>query len=963
MTSSERFLQTKSFRPDYPTVGGAKDERGADGRLRLHETVLDGIRDRPRIGKRLSIVAQQMAALGRSTIVKGCSDPVNRGWRRTPLGGHHGMHYYLWWSPQGTRQTRKFKSLERNSILVRAIRHHDDHSPLNVGRLMDYYKLDWLDIDGDSEGCFDTPWTDTQQLFALEDKPVRLVYGYPGSGKTAALWRAVEARSSGRTLYLSWSRSLIEHARARFNAFAPADSVVDARDFSTFLGELCGADVRRQALAASRKAFLDAYAWWKISDHLGPWRNRMDALHAELRAVLFGCAVPGMFECDHDDAKLSDPAYLGGGVSSVGPTAGTHVLDLVRRSGWRGWYEDVFPELASAKRALALLSEGRLPDALSRFDRIVVDEVQDLTLLEAAVVAQYCRVLALKRNHAPWLLLAFDDGQTVRPSGFHSGRLNRLLTDWLTAPEEFNLEHNVRSPGPIARVVERASVLYAVIRKGARPVDQHSRRMESEGASAVDARLIYTEIENKEEVRNLLAGLADVHDVAMVTPEANVPNWVPPESRSAILTPEEAKGLEYSSVCVLDLGPVLARLRRSVDEQDPLVIHERRTAIDRLRVALSRATENLVLIDVDPDDRSRQLCMELLGSAERFTSGDLLELFEDADYPPDERIFTRTSDARRLADVSLERAWERALQALRLLQGAGGRALVEDESVQAEVCLTVLGVASLRLVEEGTDRATREAVVSTAEAVTEAWGSPDQLNAVRELALWTANRVRPPLDLLQAGLKLDKSDRAWLDAALAGAQQALRQAIERCPENLALAHRFAGDVERMLEITGFMGDADSEARRLRQVAVDTLADAAEFTTAGEILARVESPQPRQLAIVSEGLGRHAQAARAFEKAGMQQPAFRNWRKAGQFEKALPYAKGKAKADLQWMIRAEKLMQRRPDDIQNRLTAAERKRLEAAKRMPARRRQHPVPVRGGRKGPRRARNRHGGGRAV
>lgn len=961
MTSSERFLKLNSFRRDYPTAGRMEGKRGADGRLRLHQKVLYEIESRPRISKRLAIVAQQMAALGRSTIVKGCSDPVNSGWRRTPLGGHHGMHYYLWWSPQGTRQTRKFKSLKRNSILLRAVRHHDDHRPLNVGRLMDYFTLDWMDLDGDSASCFKTPWTDVQQLFALEHKPVRLVYGYPGAGKTVALWRAVEARSSGKTLYLSWSRSLIEHARARFSAFAPPGSVVDARDFSTFLGELCGADVRRQSLAASREAFRDAFEWWKISDHQGPWKNRMDALHAELRAVLFGCAVPGMYECEDDDARLSDAAYLRGGVSSVGPTAGNHVLELARRSGWRGWYDDVFPEIASAKSALARLNEGYLPDGLSHFDRIVVDEVQDLTLLEAAVVSQYCRVLAARRRHAPWLLLAFDDGQTARPSGFHSGRLNKLLHDWLTTPEEFNLEYNVRSPGLIAGVVERASVLYTVIRKGSRPVDQRSELMEREGASGVDARLIYAEIENREEARNLLAGLGDVDDVAMVTPECTVPDWVPPESRNAILTPEEAKGLEYSSVCVLDLGSVLTRLRRSVDDQDPLEIHERRTAIDRLRVALSRATENLILIDVAPDDRARQLCLELLGTAERFTAGDLLELFEDADYPPDERIFTRTNDARRLADISLERAWERALQALRLLGGAGGPALVDDQSVQNEVCLTVLGVAARRLVEDGLDRAMREMISQTAEAVTQAWGSPKQFNVVRELALWTANRTGQPLDLLEAGLELDESDRAWLDAALPAAQQQLRQAIRGCSGDAGSAHRFAGDVEGILEVAGFMGDVGEEARRLRQVAVDVLA-AADVKAANQVLARVESPAPRQLAIVSEALGRHSQAGGAFEEAGMPQDACRNWRKAGQYEKALPHAKGEAKADLQWMIRAEKLMQHRPMEIQNRLTVAERKRLAKATRMPPRRQRRSAPGRGGRRSPKFAQSRGGGGRA-
>lgn len=66
---------------------------------------------------------------------------------------------------------------------------------------------------------------------------------------------------------------------------------------------------------------------------------------------------------------------------------------------------------------------------------------------------------------------------------------------------------------------------------------------------------------------------------------------------------------------------------------------------------------------------------------------------------------------------------------------------------------------------------------------------------------------------------------------------------------------------------------------------------------------------------------------------MPQDALRNWREAGEYEKALVHAEGKTRADLQWMIRAEKLMERRPDGIQDRLEMAERKRLGRAMRLP------------------------------
>ncbi len=942
MARTKALPRITSFQPDYPSAAHVSGRRGADRRLRLHQQVLEEIDDRPRISKRLSIVAQQMAALGRSTIVKGCSGQANRGWRRTPLGGHHGMHYYLWWSPQGTRQTRRFASLEKNSILLRAVRHHDDHRPLNAGRLMDYYTLEWQDLDGDSASCFQTPWTDVQELFALEDRPVRLVYGYPGSGKTVALWKAVEARASGRTIYLSWSRALVRQARARFSAFAPPGSAVDARDFTTFLGELCGTDVRRQSLTASRAAFRNAFEWWKISDHLGPWKKRMDALHAELRAVLFGCAVPGMFKCSDDGLRLSDEAYLSAGTTSVGRDAGLQVLASIRRAGWRAWYEHVFPEIAAAKSAMERLRSGFLPDGPVGFDRIVVDEVQDLTLLESAVIAQYCRALAAKRGRAPWLLMAFDDGQTVRPSGFHAGRLNALLHDWLTVPEEFNLERNVRSPGVIARVVERASILYTVIRKGSRPVDQRRQLVDRGGAARVDSRIIYTELGDRAQAQRLLARLGDVDDVAVVTPEGVVPDWVPTESRDAILTPEDAKGLEYASVCVLDLCRVLKGLRRSVDEQDPLEIQQRRTAIDRLRVALSRATENLILIDVAPDDRGRELCLQLLGSAERFAASDLLELFDDADSPPDERVYTRTGDAKALMEVNLRRAWHRALQALRLLRGRRDSVLVDDKAVQSEVCLTVLSVASRRLTEDDLESELRTNIGETAHNVAVKWGNSRQATAVKALVSWTRDPTGPPLDLLESGLALGEPDRAWFEDALAPVHQALRQAVRRCAADPLYAPRMGRKIDGCLRLAGVMGDVGKEVQRLREIAAEALAGESEFRDASKMLSLVKEPDPRTVGLVAEGLGRYAQAGAAFEDAAMPEAALRNWRLAGNFEKALQLADGQTRKDLQWLIATEEHMRVRPVELQERISPSERSRLTRATRMPARRR----PARGG-----------------
>lgn len=57
----------------------------------VHSEVPDGLGGMTPLRQRLGIVLQHLAAHGRTTVVKGCRDAVNRGRRRSPLGGSGGM--------------------------------------------------------------------------------------------------------------------------------------------------------------------------------------------------------------------------------------------------------------------------------------------------------------------------------------------------------------------------------------------------------------------------------------------------------------------------------------------------------------------------------------------------------------------------------------------------------------------------------------------------------------------------------------------------------------------------------------------------------------------------------------------------------------------------------------------------------------------------------------------------------
>ncbi len=534
--------------------------------------------------------------------------------------------------------------------------------------------------------------------------------------------------------------------------------------------------------------------------------------------------------------------------------------------------KEVFPELQASIRAGHRLREDDIPDSLVNYDRIVLDEVQDLTLLEFSVAVQLCRGIARRRGHAPWLLISGDEGQTVRPSGFAWESINTLLSKHLQRPADVSLEYNQRSPKRVVDVIDRASDLYQCLDKVLRPGSQ-SPELQTE--TETTGRLGYVAIPGDKTIAaRFLQKMDETADLEVLSLEADRPDWVKEAHHSmAVLSPAEAKGLEYQTVCVLDPGRMLLKIMRtntdheSVPELEDL---ERRTCIDHLRVALSRSTETLIFADYAPNKEERVKSLELLGkNAEECAPEEWNQLVRDKALRSNlERVRDLGDRALRNRSQQPAEAWSDICRAAELIRDDSQ---AFDVATVKETKKTFLDIATGLMVKPHHAVDLGE-VNDTAQDFLQAWDWQAEAAAWEALATWAREHDAPfaLLNLLNSLTNLDQEqEHRWPQRALEPVRFALRDTLRQLAtqSNAAICY-IQSDVKEWLRWSHCPGDRRSETRDLLCRAVKALIQSGKTEWAEKGLRQIEPPEPRlirQLGQHYEAQGNWAEALEVFQR--------------------------------------------------------------------------------------------------
>ena len=113
-------------------------------KIYIHEEVSDQLeRDRRDVAPRFAMLCRHLSVNEwvRFKPTKG----DNAGWRRSPLGGNNGSHYYMWWVAAGMGPGKQL-DLGEGDIAIRSIRHHDlTDKRLPTGELDEYWEFQFVE--------------------------------------------------------------------------------------------------------------------------------------------------------------------------------------------------------------------------------------------------------------------------------------------------------------------------------------------------------------------------------------------------------------------------------------------------------------------------------------------------------------------------------------------------------------------------------------------------------------------------------------------------------------------------------------------------------------------------------------------------------------------------------------------------------------------------------------------------
>ncbi len=465
--------------------------------------------------------------------------------------------------------------------------------------------LRWLHPERSAFELLDKPIVfDDAQEAALQLPPPAVLVGPAGSGKTAVTLAKLR-QATGRVLYVTHSAYLAQNARSLYDAhgYVNEDQAAEFLSFRELLETL--------KIPQGREVqFADFRAWYA--------RNRQS-----LRGELKDLDAHALFE--------EFRGVIGAAPRSVLDLASYQALgvrqSLIPQGPARALVYDLYGRYSTWLKAEALFDLNQIAHAWMLlaepvYDFAVIDEVQDLTRAQLALA-----LACLKRSDA--FLLCGDTHQIVHPNFFSWAAVRALFWEGHDASPD--------TAQPVALLRANFRNTQAVTQLGNRLLRiKHARFGSVDRESSFLIECATSEVGSVQLLDATAAALREIdartrtsarHAVIVLRDEDK------PAAKAQFHTPlvfsvHEAKGLEYPHVVLFDLvssqRAAFAEITEGLSERDldhdDLSFRRARDKADKslelykfyvnaLYVAMTRASESLILVESDP----RHPMLDLLG--------------------------------------------------------------------------------------------------------------------------------------------------------------------------------------------------------------------------------------------------------------------------------------------------------------------------------------------------------------
>lgn len=427
---------------------------------------------------------------------------------------------------------------------------------------------------------------DAQEAVYRLSPPV-IVVGSAGSGKTALTLEKLK-RLDGEVLYVTLSAYLAESARDLYyaNGFEREGQEISFLSYRDFVETL-------RVPAGREASWRDFVAWFARMRQAFKGLDPHQAFE-EIRGVIAADAA----------GPLDRDAYRALGVkqSIFAADLRDRVYDLFEK--YRSWLAD------AQLYDLNLVAHNWRPLAAPRYDFVVIDEVQDLTTAQLALV--------LGTLKAPGqFLLCGDSNQIVHPNFFSWSKVKSLF--WqnpeLAERQQLHvLRSNFRNASEVTRL---ANQLLKIKQRRFGSIDRESNFLVE---AATMAQGSVTVLPDRDETRRELdrKSHASTRFAVLVLRDEDKAEASKHFRTPLVFSVHEAKGLEYENIVLYrfvsghrqdyaaiadgiapeDLAGDTLEYRRAADKSDKsLEIYK--FFVNALYVALTRAVSNVYLLESD----------------------------------------------------------------------------------------------------------------------------------------------------------------------------------------------------------------------------------------------------------------------------------------------------------------------------------------------------------------------------